>query len=114
MDDRPVDRAFLKMRTDPSMAAVWVCCMLSPFPVIITPIGARYFVIKDFSPKVPVITTVGITLVFVFHIRDISNARSGYFDIFWLSVLVLESSCCLFTKKTIWLRSVTVYYYFLL
>ena len=72
-----MDRTLLKMWANSNIA---ICCMLSPF-LVISPVRAKYSMSKDSAP-----ITIGFTLVFRFHVQDIYNARSWYFNIFSASL----------------------------
>ena len=74
------------MRADSSTA---VYRMLSLF-LVITPFRVKYSVSKDSALRAPI--TKGITLILIFHIRDISNARFWYFDSSSASLFLTQKS----------------------
>ena len=62
-------------------------CELIP---VTTAIRAKFSVSKNSAPRAPI--TLGITLGFVFHIRDIFNARSWYFNILSATLSLTQKS----------------------
>ena len=69
----------MRIRVDPSMSIFWVSVIVALSDIFLMFSTILFFTI----PSAP--TTIGITLVFIFHILCISNSRSLYLLLFSIS-----------------------------